>query len=94
MGYIVNQSLVALYDTGSSSLVFCDIHNVDKQDDGAAQRVFHHQALEATTVKEDNGECKIHDGFCLPLCTWYMPFRVYALAISDEQIQVLCLMPG
>ena len=59
----MNWSLVALYDTGSSGLVFRDIHNVDKQDDGAARCVFHHQALEATTVKEDDGKHKIHDGF-------------------------------
>lgn len=62
VGYVVNQSLVNLYETGTSGLMSRDVHNVDKQDDGAARRLFHHTALEATTEK-DGDELKIRDGF-------------------------------
>jgi len=63
IGYVVNHSLVALYDTHSSGLVLRDIHNVDKQDDGAARRVFHHQVLEAATITEGGSGPKIRDSF-------------------------------
>ncbi|KAF9526823.1 hypothetical protein CPB83DRAFT_837122 [Crepidotus variabilis] len=53
VGHLVNQSLVGLYETGAAGLVVRDVANVDKQDDGAARRVFHHQALEAYTTKDN-----------------------------------------
>lgn len=53
-GYLVNRSLVELYDTGEAGLALKDVDNVDKQDDGAARRVFHTVALDATTVVENN----------------------------------------
>ncbi|KAF9548288.1 hypothetical protein CPC08DRAFT_729533 [Agrocybe pediades] len=54
VGYLVNRSLVDLYHIPGSGLVFRDVDNVDKQDDGAARRVFHSNALNATIIKEDN----------------------------------------
>lgn len=35
-GYVNNQSLIGIYNTGRSGLVYGDVFNVDKQDDGAA----------------------------------------------------------
>jgi hypothetical protein len=51
-GYIVNRSLL-LYKTGKAGLVLRDVQDVDKQDDGAARRLFHHSALLATTEERD-----------------------------------------
>ena len=48
VGHLVNQSLVDLYRLPSSGLVIRDVENVDKQDDGAARRIFHINALKAT----------------------------------------------
>lgn len=62
VGYVVNASLVALYDTGLAGLVLKDVENVDKQDDGAARRLFHTVALDATTTVDD-GVNKIRSGF-------------------------------
>lgn len=61
-GFLVNRSLVSLYEMGDSGLVSRDVNNVDKQDDGAARRMFHHQALTAITVEND-GAYTIRDGF-------------------------------
>lgn len=61
-GYLTNRSLVDLFETGISGLVLKDVENVDKQDDGAARRVFHTVANEACTVIE-NGSRKIREGF-------------------------------
>ncbi|KAF8161385.1 hypothetical protein B0H34DRAFT_796185 [Crassisporium funariophilum] len=49
VGHLVNQSLVDLYRIPGSGLVIRDVENVDKQDDGAARRMFHLNALKATT---------------------------------------------
>ena len=43
-GFLVNRLQVV------SGLVLKDIENIDKQDDGAARRVFHVMAFETTTV--------------------------------------------
>ena len=56
-GYVVNRSLVALQETEGSGLVRRDVENVDKQDDGAARRLFHEKALSAmvSNSPEDEG---------------------------------------
>jgi hypothetical protein len=61
-GYLTHRSLVDLFETGDSGLVLKDVENVDKQDDGAARRVFHTVALEATTVVEHDIRI-IREGF-------------------------------
>lgn len=64
IGHVVNRSLVELYETGSAGLVQADIQNVDKQDDGAARRLFHHKALLATTYLDPvTHECHVRDEF-------------------------------
>ncbi|KAG1846967.1 hypothetical protein C8R48DRAFT_765007 [Suillus tomentosus] len=55
-------SFLDLHATGESGLVLGDVQNVDKQDDGAAFRLFNYMALSATTVPVDEGH-KIHEGF-------------------------------
>ncbi|TFY79552.1 hypothetical protein EWM64_g4461 [Hericium alpestre] len=60
--YFVNNSLVELYKMGAAGLQVSDVKNVDKQDDGAARRMFHHRALMATTY-EENGELQVHEKF-------------------------------
>ena len=62
VGYVVNASLVALYNTGLVGLVLKDVENVNKQDDGAARWLFHTVVLDATTTVDD-GVNKIHSGF-------------------------------
>ena len=52
-GFLVNRSLVELYETGKSGLMQSDVVNVDKQDDGAARRFYHPIALKAATQLED-----------------------------------------
>lgn len=49
LGYLVNRSLVSLFECENSGLVLRDVQDVDKQDDGAARRFFHQVALWATT---------------------------------------------
>lgn len=39
-GYLVNHSLIELFECEGAGLVKRDVHDVDKQDDGAACRVF------------------------------------------------------
>lgn len=53
--YIVNRSLVRLYEQPDSGLVQRDVRNTDKQDDGAAHRSFHEQALKSMTEVSGNG---------------------------------------
>ncbi|KAF8060260.1 hypothetical protein FPV67DRAFT_1632538 [Lyophyllum atratum] len=64
IGYVVNRSLVCLYEHGGTGLVRRDIENVDKQDDGAARRLFHATALHAMTVpgNADGQDNIIRDG--------------------------------
>ena len=61
-GHLVNQSLVELYQCEGSGLVKRDVEDVDKQDDGAARRVFHQTALWAATNPDGKEECKIKEG--------------------------------
>ncbi|OBZ71643.1 hypothetical protein A0H81_08835 [Grifola frondosa] len=61
-GYVVNRSLVRLYESGEAAMVLRDVENVDKQDDGAARCLFHHVALTAATTVCD-GERTIKDEF-------------------------------
>ena len=49
IGYLVNKSLIDLQRTGLAGLVKSDVEDVDKQDDGAAHRLFHASALAAAT---------------------------------------------
>jgi hypothetical protein len=53
IGHLVNRSLLLLYKTGTAGLVYRDVRDVDKQDDGAARRMFHYTALLATTEGVD-----------------------------------------
>ncbi|KAF7969844.1 hypothetical protein HWV62_25914 [Athelia sp. TMB] len=62
-GYVTNQSLIGVYNTGRSGLVHSDVYNVDKQDDGAARRFFHATVLEATTTRDANGTLQVDDKF-------------------------------
>jgi hypothetical protein len=61
-GYIVSRSLVDLWKTQDAGLLHRDVEDVDKQDDGAARRLFHINALMAMTFKE-NGTVKVRDDF-------------------------------
>lgn len=62
-GVLVNRSLVLLQETGTAGLMRRDVENVDKQDDGAARRLFHPTALQAMTVKDDSGVLRVQDEF-------------------------------
>ncbi|KAH9929219.1 uncharacterized protein B0H18DRAFT_874204 [Fomitopsis serialis] len=62
-GYLVNRTLVQLYEGGGSGLQRSDIKNVDKQDDGAARRLFHNVALTAMTYKGDENTQYIKEEF-------------------------------
>ncbi|EMD33086.1 hypothetical protein CERSUDRAFT_28615, partial [Gelatoporia subvermispora B] len=70
-GYLVNTSLIQLYETGNAGLVHHDVENVDKQDDDAARRVFHHIALAATTVPIDGTDNRSYYPE-QPFCPWLM----------------------
>lgn len=61
--FIVSRSLIDLYELEDSGLCHSDVQNVDKQDDGAARRMFHHVALKAMTNTQPDGEQIIKDGF-------------------------------
>lgn len=62
VGHLVNKSLIDLCSL--SGLMVRDVKDVDKQDDGAARRLFHATALTALTVKDINtDEPRIRDGF-------------------------------
>ncbi|KAF8074050.1 hypothetical protein FPV67DRAFT_784077 [Lyophyllum atratum] len=62
-GYLVNRSLVGMYECGGTGLVHRDVENVDKQDDGAARRVFHANALRAITDETLPMKREIKEGF-------------------------------
>lgn len=62
VGHLVNRSLVQLYECKASGLVKRDVEDVDKQDDGAARRVFHQTALWAATEVDEKGEHTIKEG--------------------------------
>ncbi len=62
-GYVANRSFVQLYETGISGLQLRDVQDVDKQDDGAARRMFHHMALSATTLEKLDGSRDIRPEF-------------------------------
>ncbi|KAF7318667.1 hypothetical protein HMN09_00378400 [Mycena chlorophos] len=61
-GVLVNHDLLRLQRTGTSGLLKSDVVNVDKQDDGAARRLWHHTALVACTSGEDEA-VEIRSGF-------------------------------
>ena len=61
-GFVVNRSLVELCETPDSGMYRADVVNVDKQDDGAAQRFYHSKALRACTEVVD-GVCRVKDNF-------------------------------
>ena len=56
IGFLVNWSLTDLYNSPGSGLVKRDIKNVDKQDDGAARRLYTHQALYAATEETSGSQ--------------------------------------
>lgn len=62
-GYVVNRSLLQLYQTWVSGLQLRDVQDVDKQDDGAARRIFHPMALRATTYQRNLAKLEVHDHF-------------------------------
>ncbi|KAF8835608.1 hypothetical protein BDN67DRAFT_984506 [Paxillus ammoniavirescens] len=49
IGYLVNKSFIDLQKIEGSGLLKRDVEDVDKQDDGAARRIFHDVALYAAT---------------------------------------------
>lgn len=61
-GFVTQSSLIDLWRVDGSGLVCKDVENVDKQDDGAARRIFHTVALDACTVMKD-GVQQISEGF-------------------------------
>lgn len=78
-GHLVNKSLIDLCNIADSGLMVRDVKDVDKQDDGAARRLFHTTALTALTVKDpETNDEKICDGFhglfafCIPFHFWYV----------------------
>ncbi|KAI0349019.1 hypothetical protein OH77DRAFT_1415677, partial [Trametes cingulata] len=63
-GVVVNRTLIGLLETGVAGLVRRDVENVDKQDDGAARRLFHHTALIAmTTADPAPGVTQVQEDF-------------------------------
>ncbi|KAI0645527.1 hypothetical protein C8Q79DRAFT_1104104 [Trametes meyenii] len=62
-GVVVNRMLVTLQETGVAGLMRRDVENVDKQDDGAARRLFHPVALLAMTSKDDEGKRVIQEEY-------------------------------
>lgn len=48
-GYLVNRSFIDTYNLGGTGLQLRDVDNVDKQDDGAARRIFHSNVLSRMT---------------------------------------------
>ncbi|KAH9929249.1 uncharacterized protein B0H18DRAFT_874117 [Fomitopsis serialis] len=59
-GHLVYRTLVALNEVPGSGLVLSDVQNVDKQDDGAARRMFHAVALKATTYEVPGKTTEMH----------------------------------
>ena len=62
-GHLVNRSFIDLLHLFESGLVLRDVENVDKQDDGAARRIFHTNALKAMLNSEDPDKLSIQPGF-------------------------------
>jgi len=62
-GHLVNRSFIDLLHLFESGLVLRDVENVDKQDDGAARRIFHTNALKAMLNSEDPDKPSIQPGF-------------------------------
>jgi hypothetical protein len=52
-GFLVNRSLVDVFEIEGSGLQLNHVENVDKQDDGAARHVYHLVALMTTTILEN-----------------------------------------
>lgn len=64
VGFLVNRSLINIYALSGSGLQLRDVDNVDKQDDGAARRIFHINVLDSLVGKEDPlSEPSIRPGF-------------------------------
>ncbi|KAH7902899.1 hypothetical protein BJ138DRAFT_1200019 [Hygrophoropsis aurantiaca] len=63
IGFVVNRSLLDLYNIPDSGLVLRDVENVDKQDDGAARRLYAYCALKATTEDDAEGKPVIRKNF-------------------------------
>ncbi|KAJ7601957.1 hypothetical protein DFH06DRAFT_1399828, partial [Mycena polygramma] len=61
-GKVVNNDFVQLQRTGKAGLLKSDVFNADKQDDGPARRLWHHSALLACTIEDEEG-MKIKAGF-------------------------------
>ncbi|KAJ7742173.1 hypothetical protein DFH07DRAFT_980597 [Mycena maculata] len=61
-GKVVNNDLVRLQRTGKAGLLKSNIMDADKQDDGPARRLWHHAALLACTMEDEDG-IKIQPGF-------------------------------
>lgn len=62
---MTNRTLVELQEKHpESGLVAGDIKNVDKQDDGAARRLFHCKAFESTTYEDVEGR-RVREEFAL-----------------------------
>ncbi|KAJ7215413.1 hypothetical protein GGX14DRAFT_533972 [Mycena pura] len=74
---LVNENLIQLYETGESGILHSDVFNTDRQDDGPARRIFHHEALLACTTGE-GPEMSIRHGFgglfiyLFPFCPWLL----------------------
>ncbi|KAJ3002245.1 hypothetical protein NUW54_g5951 [Trametes sanguinea] len=62
-GVVVNRTLIALQELGNAGLMRRDVENVDKQDDGAARRLFHYVALQSMTSKDSDGSQHIREEF-------------------------------
>ncbi|KAJ3766604.1 hypothetical protein FB446DRAFT_757584 [Lentinula raphanica] len=63
-GYLVNRSLVDIYMLEGSGLMLRDVDNVDKQDDGAARRVFHTNVLRSmSNIQSGSDDPSIKPGF-------------------------------
>lgn len=82
VGHITNYDAVQLSKVKSARLYLRDVHNVDRQDDGAARRFFHHNALKAMTVDKD-GELTIHEDF---LGLFFYCFVLGGFCYSDKAI--------
>lgn len=96
-GYLVNRSLVQLYETWISGLQLRDVQDVDKQDDGAARRFFHHMAISATTFEKTPGKPEVREQF-KGLFVYLFIFGRFILRWrmpkADIVFQVNCLTPG
>ena len=82
-GHLVYRTLVQLQSVSKCGLVLSDVHNVDKQDDGAARRLFHTAAFKATTYSEGDGEVCIKDEF-LGLHVYLFVFGAYLSTVETR----------